>query len=170
MHQKAHHLLLLLGEQTRGDQRLQGSARQLLAAALILTRCALIDRVVEPRRQNQRQGSRTLRAMRVEAVQVGEHLRKVPAVVVGAVRLLPRLQQALTQLRHLRRELSPQLGRSLHELEAGRIEAGCKRRLPGAKQTRANLLGALLQRNAQTARNERSSQLRAAELLRARPH
>ena len=103
--------------------------------------------------------------MRVETVQVGEHLRKVPAVVVGAVRLLPRLQQALTQLRHLRRELSPQLGRGLHVLEVGR-----KRRFPGAKQTRANLLGALLERNAQTARNECASQLCAAELLRARPY
>ena len=55
-------------------------------------------------------------------------------------------------------------------LEAGRIEAGRKRRLPGAKQTRANLLGALLERNPQTARNERASQLCAAELLRARPY
>ena len=141
-HQKARHLQLVLGEQTRGNQRLQGGTRQLLAAALILTRCALIDRVVEPRRQNQGQGSRTLHAACVEAVQIGEHLRKVPAMVVGAVRLLPRLQQALTQLRHLRRELSSQLGRSLHMLETGH-----KRRLPGAKQTRANLLGALFQRN-----------------------
>ena len=57
--------------------------------------------------------------MCVEAVQIGEHLRKVPAVVVGAVRLLPRLQQALTQFRYLCRELSPQLGRSLHMLETG---------------------------------------------------
>ena len=85
--------------------------------------------------------------MCIEAVQVGEHLRKVPAVVVGAVRLLPRLQQAFTQFSHLRCELSSQLGRSLHELEAGRIEAGRKRRFPGAKQTRANLLGALLEWN-----------------------
>ena len=71
--------------------------------------------------------------MCVEAVQVGEHLRKVPAVVVGAVRLLPRLQQALTQLRDLLLECSGSL-----------LEAGCKRRLPGAKQARANLLGAFL--------------------------
>lgn len=55
-------------------------------------------------------------------------------------------------------------------LEAGCIKAGRKRRLPGAKQTRANLLGALLQGNPQTARNERASQLCTAELNRARPH
>ena len=141
-HQKAHHLQLVTTEQARGNQRLQGGVRQLLATALILTRCTLIDRVVEPRRQNQRQGSRTLRAVCVEAVQVGEYLRKVPAVVVGAVRLLPRLQQALTQLRHLRRELSPQLGRGLHTFETAR-----KHCLPDAKQTRANLFGAFLQGN-----------------------
>ena len=69
---------------------------------------------MEPRRQNQCQGSRTsLRAVCVEAVQIGEYLRKVPAVVVGAVRLLPRLQQALTQLRDLLLECSGSL------LEAG---------------------------------------------------
>ena len=55
-HQKAHHLQLVPGEQTRGNQRLQGGARQLLATALILTRRALVHRVVEPRRQNQCQG------------------------------------------------------------------------------------------------------------------
>ena len=71
----------------------------------------------------------------------------MPAVVVGAVRLFPRLQQALTQLRHLRRELSLARGRSLHMLEAGCIKAGRKRRLPGAKQARADLLGAFLQGN-----------------------
>ena len=81
-HQKAHHLQLVTTEQTRGNQRLQGGVRQLLATALILTRRALVHRIVEPRRQNQRQGSRTLRAVCVEAVQIGEHLRKVPAVVV----------------------------------------------------------------------------------------
>ena len=94
---------------------------------------------MEPRRQNQWQGSRTLRAVCVETVQIGEHLRKVPAVVVGAVRLLPRLQQALAQLRHLCRKSGPRLGGRIRTLEAGR-----KRRLPGAKQARADLLGAFL--------------------------
>lgn len=37
-----------------------------------------------------------------------------------------------------------------------------------ASQARADLLGTLLQRNAQTACNERAGQLRAAELNRAR--
>ena len=81
-------------------------------------------------------------------------------MVVGAVQLFPRLQQALTQFRHLFRELNLDRGRSL-------LEAGRKRRLPGTQQARANLLGTLLQRNAQTACNERAGQLRAAELNRA---
>ena len=120
---------------------------------------------MEPRRQNQRQGSRTLRAVCVETVQIGEHLRKVPAVVVGAVRLLPRLQQALAQLSHLRYEPGPRLGGRIRTLETGR-----KRRLPGAKQARANLFRAFLQRDAQAAGNERASQLCAAKLNRARLH
>ena len=61
-------------------------------------------------------------------------------------------------------------GWGLHMLEAGCIKAGRKRRLPGAKQTRANLLRAFLQRDAQAARNERTGQLCAAELNRARLH
>ena len=84
-------------------------------------------------------------------------------MVVGAVRLFPRLQQALAQLRHLFRELSLEGGRSL-------LEAGRKRRLPGTQQARANLLGTLLQRNAQTACNELASQFCTAELNRARLH
>ena len=91
-------------------------------------------------------------------------------MVVGAVRLFPRLQQALTQFRHLRRELSLARGRGLHMLEAGCIKAGRKRRRPGAQQTRADLLGAFLQGNPQTAGNERASQFCTAEFLRARPH
>ena len=89
----------------------------------------------------------------------------MPAVVVGAVRLLPRLQQALAQLSHLRYEPGPRLGGRIRTLETGR-----KRRLPGAKQARANLFRAFLQRDAQTARNERASQLCAAKLNRARLH
>lgn len=55
-------------------------------------------------------------------------------------------------------------------LEAGCIETGRKRRLSGAQQTRADLLGAFLQGNPQTAGNERASQLCTAEFLRARPN
>lgn len=42
-------------------------------------------------------------------------------------------------------------------LETGCIKAGRKCRFPGAKQARANLLGAFLQGNPQTAGNERAS-------------
>ena len=86
-------------------------------------------------------------------------------MVVGTVRLFPRLYQVLAQLSHLRYEPGPRLGGRIRTLEARR-----KRRLPGAKQARANLFRAFLQRDAQAARNERTGQLCAAKLLRTRLH
>lgn len=85
-------------------------------------------------------------------------------MVVGTVRLFPRLYQVLAQLSTALRA-GPATRRTHRTLEARR-----KRRLPGAKQARANLFRAFLQRDAQAARNERTGQLCAAKLLRTRLH